>query len=482
MTLRCRYKLALSPASFSTRFSRLTRDEQGGEDEINLPGRLQHLLLDFSTATYADLPRLTEVLWAVARAAEFYVYGFASCPVFFETQTINHAVEILGKSDLAPNVRMGAVVLLSTIFEDMTEDAQSALANHPMLESVVELTFSADLPMHVCKAAEFLCRLSSVSETARDSVLSFLNLPAFLELTSNAEVLEIRHSFIQLIAFLCYYSLGDEFAELIIAFLTDGLQKEELHTFYAEKLIEALYYVANAGRVKILTVDTDTLDVFPVLLQRGSEKAVWFTIKLLNLLVDFSDEPVPIAWDSLLQSLLSESRKIAIASIDLVQVLLTKTGDCLRIFSPKRLLQIMARGLEDQAFKVRLHLLQFLGFLIKNFGMADGIVKAQILQKIDFSVFDSDSEIVAVLLAIVHGLFSQTEDPGVLISIWNQFQYSHGYDFVNGIKEEAALPHLRERAEAVLALIDSRQIAELPDIGGELLESSDDGVFDGDAT
>jgi hypothetical protein len=480
------YKLSFTTNSFRIHHSshelahraNLTHDD---EDEINIPGKLESLLLEFSSTDYHNLPHLNDTLWRVARAAAFYSNGLPSCPAFFETDTIDHTLNILCNEALSPEIRMGSVVLLSTIFPQMSEEAQFILAAHPIVGIVVELTFSMSIPFFVSKSCEFLCNIAQCSESARDHVLSFLDLPSVLEMASRSEQKQIRDSLIQLISFLCYHPLDDKNAQILIEFLSVNLQIEESGSFFTEKLVDSLYFLISAGRVEYLRERFEILDVFPALLESGTKKTMKNVIRLLNLLVDVSEEPLSIDWGFLLNAILSPSKSTAIQALNLMEVLLTKSDSYFRVLIPKKLVAKVAQALEDQAFTVRVRIIHFVGFLVRTFSWIVGdVCRAQIVQKMEFSSLDSGSEAIMEILRIVYEVFSHCEDSGLLISVWNQFCYAQGREFLERLSQDSEFPEIQERADAIRTLINGINIEELPDVGGDLVLSSDDEVVDAD--
>jgi hypothetical protein len=467
------YKVRLAPAPFRTPHS------PAAAENLSLASHVsdERLLLDFSATDSRDLPRLTEVLWSLVRGASFSSDGLSTYAAFRETRTLEHSIEILLNPNLAPHLRMGAVSLLSTVFPDLNENEQSMLSDHRILCAVNELAFSELEP----RAIEFLSQVVIVSSDVRDDVLTLIDIPSVLELVEQTDSDMFRQALVQLIAFLCYFPLDDEFAQPLIECISAELQTVEPSGLIAEKFILALYYLASAGRVDLILSALPDLDIFPAVLERGSKRAVKISMKLLNLFVDVSDAPLQIDWTSLINGVLSPAKSTAVESVNLIEVLLTKSRDYFRVLSPKKLLSGIAIALEEQSFFVRVRVIFFLQFLATPFPeIAGAFARAQILQKIDFQVIEPAAEEAAPLITIVSALFANCADPGLLISFWNQFCFAHGPEWIDRLAQDADANYLAQRAVALRETVAALRIEELPDVGEPLLPSSDDEVVDGD--
>jgi hypothetical protein len=284
-----------------------------------------------------------------------------------------------------------------------------------------------------------------------------------------------RHqsALMQVIAFCAYHPLPDVEVDKFQEFLGWILAHPTANWPFYEKVVDALFYMATNGRVDICLNNSSLTDQFVLLLNRGTIRTIKIVLRLFNLMVDSTDDPIGFDAAAVLDLMFCGHVKIAIQAARLILVCMEKSGDYFEFFMAAKLVAKIGRALDEHPFALLPHLMELLVFLLNlDFvEVMNAVVKAGIVAKLKFAESDEAAERIINVCWI---LFANCSDPGVLISLKSQFMDAGGDDYLLTVFEGSQFGDLSARAEALHEAIEKIDTDGFEDVGTALFESSDD--------
>jgi hypothetical protein len=448
-------------------------------DHVNTPGELEKLLFAFSECGYHDLLALSNLVWAIARASDFYESDIAANPVFVQTSAASHLIKILSERSLPVGLRIGTTIPLSKVFESWDEQAQIDFASSPALGAAVSVAFEACAPLHVIRAMTFLALIASAGAACRDLLLGAVSLASLCEQALLVPDTTIRLALCQLVAHISYWPMDDEDAARVVYFARKWLSEFRGDHNAVEKAVAVLFYVASTGipQASLVMDDEKILDWFPVLLKEGSMWTIKTIFKILNLFVDLSDDAVTFDLGMVVEAMFSEAAKIAKAALQLIHTMVVKSADYLEGFvTGFRLFKRLAELLDSAAFEVSIYVIDLIaeiaGFEVP--GLTDKIIRANLLAKMPFANADGYETTIRRLLDICNDLFTNCANDSLLVRLYAQFEAAGGEEFLIAVRDNEDFPYLAERAVILHGRIEQLELDQIAGVGPEHLTSSGD--------
>ncbi|OHT15387.1 hypothetical protein TRFO_14140 [Tritrichomonas foetus] len=388
------------------------------DDDDDLFFEVETALTEFNQCHY-DLKEITDKVFAIARYTAFTDGEIVKHPLFFETGTLDHLIEVIQMDSQIVETKVEAIYALSMIADYLIDSDIDMIANSPFMAKVFYI-FNEVFPgeekndiliQSTSKILNFYISLVRRTENSRNSFLqnvSFENIFYFAQASYQHKQIFAR--FLNLLSCLCYFQLSEEAAasavHVIFAFLNHyGVE-------YWDELIRSLRLIClNSQCPHLVAQKTECYQKLSYAIKAGSRKTTILALKIINIFLDKElDVFHELEFNEICNAILSIDEKTSVTALHLIEVMVEEHSMYTEFLLRNHLLNNIKTIIDDGTVLQKISALQVIYYVaqsnhpnIKNI-LHNIIRKGMIGSIIELSYMDTfmiDRLVVEILYLLV---------------------------------------------------------------------------------